>query len=136
MRTINMSVEFPGISARELYDTYTSPEKHGAALGATAVTGPGAGDEFSFFDGGVRGRNLAFVEGRMVVQSWRGQPWLPEDLDSVLVLAFEDTPGGGRIELTQANVPDGAHDMVNERAWHERYWNAWRRYFGSNQAKG
>src|SRR5687767_6113363 len=97
MKTITMNVEFPGVSARRLFDTYVTSVLHARATQAEAIVGDKAGDEFRVFAGGVRGRNLAVVDGRLVVQMWRGQPWQDADLDSVLVLAFVDAPGGARI---------------------------------------
>ena len=132
MKTITMDVEFAGVSARRLFDTYVTSDLHARATQAEAVVGDKEGDEFRVFGGGVRGRNLAVVDGRMIVQAWRGQPWQEADLDSVLVLTFVDTPGGGKIELSQANIPDQAYPLVNKTAWHDRYWRSWHEYFAAN----
>jgi activator of HSP90 ATPase len=135
MKTITMDVEFAGVSARRLFDTYVTSDLHARATQAEAVVGDKAGDEFRVFGGGVKGRNLAVVDGRMIVQTWRGRPWQDTDLDSVLVLAFSDTPSGAKIELSQANIPDQAYPMVNEAAWHDRYWRSWQDYFAASSGE-
>jgi len=129
-KTIEQTVEFSHVCAQELFDTYLDSRKHGAALGAPVTVRPRVGGEFQAFDGSVTGRIFEIVPGRLIVQSWRGQPWREQDLDSVVILNFLDTRDGARIDLVHANIPDHAYAMINEQAWHERYWYPWKLYLG------
>lgn len=127
--TIEQEVEFENVTPQDLFDTYLDSQKHGAAIGATAAIQREVGGEFrAFGDNGLKGRILELVPGRRIVQSWRGQPWTANDLDSIVVLTFHETPKGARIDLVHANIPEHAQQMVNEKAWDDRYWQPWRAY--------
>lgn len=92
------------------------------------------GAEFEAFgEDGVRGRNLALVPGRMIVQSCRARPWREDDLDSVLILTFSKTAEGARVELVQVNVPDHAFEIIDE-GWETQYWKPWREYLNARRA--
>ena len=52
----------------------------------------------------------------------------PERL-SVLVLAFATAPGGARLTLVHANVPD-RHAGGIRRGWPKYCWKPWRAYLG------
>lgn len=125
-RTIQQRVTLPA-SPDALYRIYLSSAKHSAATGARAVVSRKVGGRFTAYGGQLRGRMLALVPGRMIVQSWRGADWKKSDLDSVLVLVFDRVRGGGRISLVHANVPD-AHAAGIRRGWGEYYWKRLRAY--------
>ena len=72
---------------------------------------------------------LYVVPKRLIVQSWRAAHWMPEELDSILILTFWPAEEGGRIELVQVNVADHDAAAVNE-GWENYYWNPWREYLG------
>jgi hypothetical protein len=129
-KDIEQRVDFPGVSARVLFRTYLSSEHHSAAVGAPASIAPHVGGRFRVFgENGLSGTTLAIIEDHLVVQRWRGQLWKPEDVDSTLILLFEDTPEGAAIRLTQINIPEQAYEMVNPEAWQQIYWSRWRRHF-------
>lgn len=44
-----------------------------------------------------------------------------------LILALHLSPGGSRLEMVHANVPD-AHVGGITRGWRTYYWNPWRTY--------
>src|SRR5215510_8606811 len=119
-KTIQQSVTFPA-SPATLFDIYMSSRKHAAATGAKAQMSRAVGGRFMAHDGHLRGRNLAIVRGRLIVQSWRSSNWKKRDLDSILVLVFSRVRGGGRVSLVQVNVPDANAASIN-RGWVEYYW--------------
>ena len=123
-RTVEEWVSFEA-SAAELFAIYTDSEQHSAALGCDVLASELPGATFSAFDGQVRGRNLLVEPGARIVQSWRGSVWAEDDPDSIVVLAFEDTPAGGAIHLTHAGIPDHCHPFID---WERAYWRPWRSY--------
>ncbi len=128
-KTVQQTVEFDNVSPEDLFEIYIDSKKHSAAIGAPASVSRRVGGEFKAFgEGHVRGRNLAIVPERMIVQSWRGEPWKKNDLDSILVLSFSKTPKGAKVDLVQANIPDDAYTRVNEEAWVKLYWEPWKSY--------
>jgi activator of HSP90 ATPase len=125
-KTIYQTVTLPA-SAEKLFDMYLDPELHSAFTGAPVTISPTPGSEFRAFDNMLTGKILYVVPKRVIVQTWRGKDWKPEDIDSILVLTF--LPGGtsGRIELTHVNVPDHDYEDVNQ-GWEKYYWKPWREY--------
>lgn len=75
---------------------------HGGAK--TSITKKEA-EPFSLMNGNLTGRNLMIVPDRMIVQSWRGNIWEEDNLDSVLTLIFSDTENGAQIDLIFAATP-------------------------------
>ena len=124
--TIRQTVKFP-VSPAELYRTYIDPKKHAAAIGSKASITRKVGGSFSAFGGALRGRLLAIVPGRMIVQTWRSTNWKRGHPDYVLVLTFEKAPGGARLHLVHVNVPAERYRSL-ERGWKNYYWTPWRRY--------
>jgi len=115
-------------SPRDLFETYLDSAKHSAATGAKARISRKAGARFSAWNGYIQGRNLHVVPGRLVVQTWRGSDFGGED--SILILRFDEAPGGGRITMVHANVPDARAASI-AKGWHTHYWKPWRAYLRS-----
>jgi len=90
-RTIQQTVTFR-VPPDQLFDTYLSSRKHTVVTGAKAVMTRAVGAKFMAHAGHLRGRNLAIVSKRLIVQSWRGSNWKKRDLDSILVLAARGIP--------------------------------------------
>jgi len=125
-KVLQQSVTFRAPAAK-LFALYMDARRHAAATGGPVVISRKPGSRFSAFGGGVVGRTLAVVPGRLVVQAWRGGSWPKTDPDSVLILTFTDTPRGGRVDLVHANVP--AHDLSGvENGWRKYYWESWKVY--------
>jgi activator of HSP90 ATPase len=128
-KAIQQSVVF-NASAKTLYEMYIDSKKHSKATGARATLGRKAGAAFTAFDGSLAGKNLLIVPGKMIVQAWRATHWKKTDLDSILVLTFNQTPSGTRVDLVHANVPEHDHKGVTE-GWKKYYWNPWREYLAA-----
>jgi len=119
-KTIQQRVKL-GASPEALFDIYLDSKKHGAAVNAQASMSRKGRREVQRVGGMLRGRNLAIVPKKMIVQSWRGSDWKRSDPDSILILTFSKTSGGGQITLVHANVPD-AHAAGIQKGWHAYYW--------------
>jgi activator of HSP90 ATPase len=114
-------------SPATLFELYMDSKKHSAVIGAKAVVSRRAGGRFSAFGGGLVGRNLVVSPGRLIVQAWRSRGWKKSDPDSLLVLAFGEAPGGGRVDMVHANVPDRDYATIGS-GWVKYYWRPWRAY--------
>ena len=115
------------VSPDVLFELYLNSRKHSAATGAKATMSRKVGGTFRAHGSHLRGRNLAIVPKRLIVQSWRASNWNKRDLDSVLTLVFSKVRGGGRVAMIHANVPD-AHAASITRGWKHYYWDRWRAY--------
>ena len=68
----------------------------------------------------------------MIVQAWRSSQWSKDDADSILILTFNRTKSGGRIDLVHVNVPEHDHKGVT-KGWPEFYWRPWRTYLAAER---
>jgi activator of HSP90 ATPase len=116
-KAIEQTIQFENTTPEELFEIYMDPQQHGAILSAKVVITKKVGDQFSAFNGNVTGKNLVIVFGRMIVQSWRGNVWKDNDLDSILTLTFTATKKGAQIYMVHANTPDQFDEL-----WDEFYW--------------
>jgi len=125
-QTLRQEITFsapPGM----LFGIYMASKAHAEATGAKASISHRAGGTFMAHAGHIRGRNLAIVRDRLIVQTWRGSNWKEDDLDSILVLRFSKAGTGGRVSMVHVNVPD-AHAKSINRGWHQYYWKPWKAY--------
>ena len=131
-KTIQQSVTLPA-PAEKLYDMYLSPKFHAEITGGPVVISRIAGTKFRAFGGMISGKMLQVVPKRLIIQSWRGKDWKPEDLDSTLIISFLPDKEGGRIELTHVNVPEYDYEDVSE-GWEKSYWKPWREYLRKKES--
>jgi uncharacterized protein YndB with AHSA1/START domain len=111
----------------QLFRLYMDPRRHAAVTGMGKVMVSGRPGSRFKVGGHLRGRMLAVVPGRLIVQTWRGADWKKSEPDSVLTLAFEPAQGGARVRLVQANVPARHYDSI-VTGWPTYYWKRWKEY--------
>ncbi len=128
INVIQQSVEFEQTTAEELFDILLDPRKHAEIIKAEVKISRREGDSFSAFNGMVTGKNLTIVTNKMIVQSWRGNVWKENDLDSIVIMIFTSTKRGAKINLIHANVPD---QFVRVEKWKELYWEPMKAYLSS-----
>ena len=125
-KTIHQSATLPA-SAEILYDMYLDPAAHEAITGYPVTISHEPGSAFRAFDDMLSGKTLYTIPKRIIVQSWRGNHWKPEDIDSTLILTFWPEGDSGRIELVHVNVADHDYEEVN-KGWENYYWKPWREH--------
>ena len=125
-KTIQQSVKFSA-SPQRLFNIYMNSKRHGAPTTSRASVSRKVGGKFSAFDGALTGLMLAIVPNRTIVQTWRGSNWKKTDPDSILILTFSRAPGGTRVNLVHANIPDARHASI-QKGWATYYWKPWRTY--------
>jgi activator of HSP90 ATPase len=126
MKAIQQSVEFRATPER-LFEIYLDSKEHSEATGAPARLSRKPGGKFTAWGGQLAGKNLLIIPKRMIVQAWRATHWKSSDPDSILILTFSKSAGGGRVDLVHANVPEHDHKGVT-RGWPEYYWQPWKEY--------
>jgi uncharacterized protein YndB with AHSA1/START domain len=133
MNTVRQTVAF-NVPPELLFDIYTDSRKHSAATNARATVSRKVGAKWSAFGGMIRGRNLLVVPNRLVVQAWRAAHWKKTDVDSILILRFNKTRIGCRIDLLHTNLPD--HDFKGvSHGWPKYYWKPWRAFLAEASKK-
>lgn len=133
-KPIVQSVTFK-TSPEELFAIFTDSKKHSAATGDKAFVSAKPGAKWSAFGGMISGKNLVVVPSQMIVQAWRASHWNESDLDSILIVNFSKTTGGGRIDLVHVGVPQHDHKGVT-KGWPQYYWEPWKAYLKGRSARG
>ena len=126
-KTVIQSVTFKGISPKELYETYLNSKKHASAIGTKASIEPRVGGSFNAF-GMLTGKFLVLIKNKMIVQTWRSVKFKKANQDSILVLRFEKTKDGSRIDLVHTSIPDYDYADI-KKGWPKYYWRPWAKYF-------
>jgi activator of HSP90 ATPase len=84
-----------------------------------------AGSDFLLFDGDIVGKNIEFVENKMIRQHWyfEGEPD-----ESVVTLQFSPQKSETVVELTHTHVPDQIYEeMVT--GWKNIYFKSLKQFF-------
>src|SRR5260221_476923 len=123
IRNVVLAASLPAPPDR-LFDMYLDAESHAAFTGAPVTIEPLAGAPFSAFNGMIYGKILHIEPKRLIVQTWRSTNFPKDAIDSILVLSFWPEGEGGRIEVSQVNVPDEDFTGVCQ-GWEKHYWGPW-----------
>ena len=129
---IKQSVVLPA-PAKELYDSYLDPVRHGKIIGAPVKISAKAESEFSAYGGELSGSTLVAIDSSLIVQSWRSSNFYDSDPDSTLILSFtEKDSKSGRIDLVHLDVPEQDYDGVDD-GWSTYYWEPWKAYLAGKK---
>ena len=126
-KTLTQKVLFKGAKASELYNLYMNEKKHSLATGAPAKISAKENTAFKAHGGYILGKTLRLVKNRMIVQTWRAQTWKKEELDSTLILTFDEKTDGALLTMIHANIPDQYAASIKS-GWNEHYWRPWKKY--------
>jgi len=125
MKTFVQKVLFKA-APKEMYEIFMDPKKHSEATGGKATGNGKVGGSFTAWGGQLKGKNLALVPGKLIVQSWRSSQFKAKDHDSILVLTLEKTSDGTLLTMTHTAVPD--YEAAVEQGWHDYYWTPIKKY--------
>ena len=128
-KTITQKIVFKNAKAGSLYDMFLNAKQHRAITGGNpAKISSKEGSSFSVHGGYVVGKNLRLIKGKLIVQSWFGSDWDKNELDSILILRFDQQGKDAILHMTHANVPDKNADGIR-KGWTEYYWKPWKELF-------
>jgi len=133
MKTLNQKITFKNQRAADLYAMYLNSKEHTLLTGNnTAKISSKEGANFSIYDGYSWGKNLQLVKDSLIVQSWRATDWKKSDVDSTLILSFEQKGKDAVITMIHANVPDNQAASL-KNGWNEFYWTPWKKYLSTKK---
>ena len=127
VKIIVQKIVFSNIKASKLYDMYLDSKQHSAITGEPATIKAKEGSKYSGYDGYHYGKILQLIKDKLIVQSFTAIDWNKKDVDSTLILLFEQDGKDAIIYMTHANVPDIQESAINT-GWKEFYWNPWKMY--------
>jgi activator of HSP90 ATPase len=130
---IHSGFTYQDATPAKLYELFMNSAKHTAATGMPAKISPKVGGKWSAFGGMILGKNLVLIPNRMIVQTWRSSEWKKADPDSILVVTFEKSAGGGtQVELAHVGVPEYDRGGVTQ-GWVKYYWEPWKAYLAARK---
>ena len=101
----------------EVYLALTLPHTIKLWTGEEAEMSTQPGSEFSLWEGSIAGKNIAFEEGKKIVQQWYFDG---EEAESIVTIKLHAHKQGTSAELLHTNIPDEVYkDFVN--GWNESY---------------
>jgi uncharacterized protein YndB with AHSA1/START domain len=101
----------------EVYLALTLPHTLKLWTGEEAEMSTEPGSEFSLWEGSIVGKNIAFEEGKKIVQQWYFDGGEPE---SIVTIKLHPHKQGTSAELLHTNIPDEAYKEM-EQGWNENY---------------
>jgi activator of HSP90 ATPase len=112
-------------SPDELYLALTLPATIQLWTGEEAEMSTEPGSEFSLWEGSIVGKNIAFEEGKKIVQQWY---FGDQDEESIVTIKLHPHKQGTSVELLHTNIPDEVYDEMVE-GWNENYFGLLTRFY-------
>ena len=112
-------------SPEDLYKALTLPATIQLWTGEEAEMSTEPGSEFSLYEGSIVGKNIAFEEGKKIVQQWY---FGDQDEESIVTIKLHPHKQGTSVELNHTNIPDEAYDEMVE-GWNENYFGLLHRFY-------
>lgn len=112
-------------TAEEIYIALTNPFTIELWTGEKAEMSTEPGSEFSMWEGSIVGKNIAFEEGKTIVQQWYfdGQPE-----ESIVTIKLHADKTATSVELKHTNIPDADYADIKE-GWDNSYFGALNEFF-------
>jgi uncharacterized protein YndB with AHSA1/START domain len=101
----------------EVYLALTLPHTLKLWTGEDAEMSTEPGSEFSLWEGSIVGKNIAFEEGKKIVQQWYFDGEEPE---SIVTIKLHPHKQGTSAELLHTNIPVEAYKEIVQ-GWDENY---------------
>jgi activator of HSP90 ATPase len=101
----------------EVYLALTLPATIQLWTGEEAEMSTDPGSEFSLWEGSIVGKNIAFEEGKKIVQQWY---FGEQEDDSIVTIKLHIHKQGTSAELTHTNIPDEVYEEMVE-GWNDNY---------------
>ena len=104
----------------EVYLAITFPPTIQLWTGEPAEMSTEPNSEFSLWDGSIVGKNLAFEEGKKIVQQWY---FGHQQEESIVTIILHPHKKGTSAELIHTNIPDQDFTNISE-GWDDFYFGA------------
>ena len=101
----------------EVYLALTLPATIQLWTGEEAEMSTEPGSEFSLWEGSIVGKNIAFEDGKKIVQQWY---FGDQEEESIVTIKLHQHKQGTSAELLHTNIPDDDYADIVE-GWNENY---------------
>ena len=111
----------------EVYEALTNPTVLETWTGEPAEMTTEPGSEFSLWEGSIVGKNLEFVENKLIRQQWY---FGDQEEDSIVLIKLHPHKYGTSVELKHTNIPDQDFEDITE-GWNDTYFGSLENFFQS-----
>lgn len=101
----------------DVYLALTLPATIQLWTGEEAEMSTEPNSEFSLWEGSIVGKNIAFEEGKKIIQQWY---FGDQEEESIVTIKLHPHKQGTSAELLHTNIPDEAYEEMVE-GWNENY---------------
>ena len=101
--------------AADIYNALTNQVMIEIWTGEPAKFETKADTEFSIWDGAIVGRNLEFIEDKLI-----RQVWYFDEMESEVIIKLHQGDGSTSVEVRQNDIPDDAYENI-ATGWEEDY---------------
>jgi activator of HSP90 ATPase len=112
--------------AEVLYKALTTPATIRLWTGEDAEMSTEVGSEFSLWEGSIVGKNLEFIENKMIKQQWYFDGQAEE---SIVIIKIHPDGDASSVELRHSNIPDEVYDDIVD-GWNENYFGSLMEFYG------
>ena len=112
-------------SPEEVYEALTNPTVLETWTGEPAEMTTEPGSEFSLWEGSIVGKNLEFIENKLIRQQWY---FGDQEEDSIVLIKLHPHKYGTSVELKHTNIPDQDFDDITE-GWNDTYFGSLENFF-------
>ena len=109
----------------EVYEALTNPTVLETWTGEPAEMTTEPGSEFSLWEGSIVGKNLEFVENKLIRQQWY---FGDQEEDSIVLIKLHQHKYGTSVELKHTNIPDQDFEDITE-GWNDTYFGSLENFF-------
>lgn len=112
-------------SPDDIYNALTNPLTLQLWTGEPAEMSAVPGSEFSLWDGSIVGKNIAFEEGKKIVQQWYFDD---QEEPSIVTIILHAKGSGTSVELIHTNIPDRDYADFAD-GWDSSYFGPLREFY-------
>jgi activator of HSP90 ATPase len=124
---IKISATFP-VKSKKIYDAWLNGKEHTAMTGSSATASNKIGGKFTAWDKYICGKNLELVPNKRILQAWRSTEFSKDQLDSYLLVKFEEAKNGTKVSIIHSEIPDGTGSSF-KKGWKDFYFAPMKKYF-------
>ncbi len=121
-----ISEKFPA-SPEILFQAWLDSDLHSNMTGGKALVSDLVGEEFTTWDGYIKGKNLELQPPLRILQSWRTNEFSESDSDSLLEITFIHEGDDTRVTIRHSDLPE--HGMQYQQGWVDSYFTPMKEYF-------
>ena len=129
---ITQKITFKKTKPKALFELYMNGKKHALIAGSPVTISSKAGSAFSSHGGYITGKTVHTVKDKIIVQTWRGMDWTPEDPDSIFTIVLEPSGKDTILHVIHSGVPDSKVEGI-KKGWFNHYWKPWKQHLAGKK---